>query len=758
MVAVKVLDSGIMLHKPGGRIKALPRGNGLIEGYVISFGSPGDSDLEGQWFTPLTDIRPDYFQDWPVLFHHGMDKTVGLDPIGRIKALNKDSVGWHVQAFLDLHDPFGREVYEMLGEKPFGWSSGSVDHLVIIQPSGEIVRWPLFEGSVTPAPMQPHKTTVRALKSILGSNYPWNLRGLSLKARAGEGNDQFDDEGEKTMLKARPSTLSYVSKVLKASGFKATERQKAKIAAKMDAEDQAMMADDELDDAVMGFGGDEVDYDDAAMAFGDEPDGDEATMDDYDDAEMAFDDEDDAALSFDDEDDATLAFDDEDDNPATLADWDTPNESQDSSFLNNRKTARRKTAQSARRTKAYVPPELQGYINRLEKRVKALELEEAPGERSFGMKSVRVTKDAADRPGAYKAAFTNYIRSGEIGMTDSMRYILRKGQVDYGPADSIKGAATDRVKALNTSNAGSVGFAVPDDFVAELNRNIMVEAKTAQDCKSRTTTSDTILIPDLVTSDARRAYAGRVTWTGETAANQAEHNADPISLGQINLPIHVMLVSTVASYSSLEDSVFDLQAYITEAFSEMIAIEYEELIMLGNGQGKMQGIVTDSRITGAASTSVSSVSGYIASGSAAAIEDADKLRSMLMQLPPQYRGRAKWYMNSNTADIVSRLKDGQGRYLWGDEQGLNSGIPNNLINRPVVYNEWMSDVAAGAFPLVLADLSRAYTIGKRVEFSVRRFDDSAYAVMDQCLLLGRARLGGQPTLPAAVKVLKVAAS
>ena len=74
---------------------------------------------------------------------------------------------------------------------------------------------------------------------------------------------------------------------------------------------------------------------------------------------------------------------------------------------------------------------------------------------------------------------------------------------------------------------------------------------------------------------------------------------------------------------------------------------------------------------------------------------------------------------------------------------------------PIVYNEYADDIVQDGFPIILGDLSRGYIIGKRVDFSIRRFDDSAYAELDQVLFLGRARLGGQVLQPASIKVLKV---
>ena len=117
-------------------------------------------------------------------------------------------------------------------------------------------------------------------------------------------------------------------------------------------------------------------------------------------------------------------------------------------------------------------------------------------------------------------------------------------------------------------------------------------------------------------------------------------------------------------------------------------------------------------------------------------------------------------MNSNTGLQVATLKDGNGNYLIDqrDDALRTVGVPDRLLNKPIVYNEWADDADSGKFPIILADLTRGYIIGRRVEFSIRRFDDSNYAEHDQVLFLGRARLGGQVLQPASFKALKVALS
>ena len=757
--------TGSLVHKRGGSIKSNIRGSGVIEGYLIVFGNPEDADLEGQYFTKNTVLRLDYFDSYPMLYHHGMDNSVKLNPIGRINKITVDDVGVWVRAQIDMSDRYGTEVYQMVQTKQFGWSSGSIDHLVKIDPNGEIKIWPLFEGSVTPTPAQPHKTTVRALKAVLDKNDPITiyLRGHTARAdRYQNSFTQFRKLGDNNMEQhSIKSSRRFVRAVLSKHGYKADEETINAIAADLADEEATMAGDGFEDDATLMDEDDSyatlMDEDDDAMLMDEDDamlmdDEDDATlMDDEDDA-MLMDDEDDAML-MDDEDDAMLM----DDDDAVLSAYLAADEDDDDAKPQKRRRTR------SRRTKGRTNGRTNGRTKRrakgrksyksMERRILELEALAAPGEKTRGIKSVKVIRDRADQPGAYKSAFEKYIRFGEIGMGASAKAVLRKGEVDYGKADSIAG-----IKALNTSNAGSVGFGVPDDFVAELNRNIMVAAVTAQECKVRKTSGDRILVPDLQTTDARRAYRGQAYWPGESPASQDEHDVAEIQLSQIELPVHVLLVSTTSTYSALEDVAFDLQEMINEQFAETVAIQYEELIWRGDGQGKMKGIVNDTRVTGTASASVQTPSGYIASGKASSIQDADKIRSMMWHLPPGYRQRAKWYMNSTTADAIFKLKDADGNYIWGERQGLNDGLPTTLMNKPIVYNEWADDVSAGLFPLLLADLSRGYTIGKRVEFSVRRFDDSTYAVKDQALFMGRARIGGQVTQPIAIKALKVAVS
>jgi HK97 family phage major capsid protein len=404
----------------------------------------------------------------------------------------------------------------------------------------------------------------------------------------------------------------------------------------------------------------------------------------------------------------------------------------------------------------------QDFNNRVDYwRSKAMKAELGEAFNQRGFSGIGVT-DVADRKDSYKNAFKSYLYQGWNSLSQTQQYVLKgKGTTNWGATKAFAGPGLDpRVKTYFGSSDSAGGFAVPPDWVSELNKNVMTQTVMAPECRTRTTTSDRIIQSNVVTTDARRAHAAVVRWPNEVIANGDVTRTTEDQFSQIEVPINVMMLSLTSSNSALEDVTFNLEEEINEAFSEAVAVSYDSLIYAGDGIGKLEGIVTNSQVTAVRSQGVQTVGGYVPTGSPEGIITADTLKEMFFHLPLGYRQRAKWYMNSNTGLQISTLKDGEGNYLIDqrNESLQNTGVPDRLFGKPIVYNEYAQDIAEDAFPIVLADLSRGYLIGKRVDFSIRRFDDSAYAELDQVLFLGRARIGGQVLQPAAIKVLKVAAS
>jgi HK97 family phage major capsid protein len=136
-----------------------------IGGYLIVWGNRSQRDLQGEYFTPQTELALDWFERRPVLYQHGMDDHLKASPIGVIDQLHPDDTGVWAEAQIDLRHRYAAAVRRLIEHGLLGWSSGSLPHLVEVARDGRILRWPLVEGSLTPTPAEPRRTDVQTIKS-----------------------------------------------------------------------------------------------------------------------------------------------------------------------------------------------------------------------------------------------------------------------------------------------------------------------------------------------------------------------------------------------------------------------------------------------------------------------------------------------------------------------------------------------------------------------------------------------------------------
>lgn len=179
----------------GGGIKALGD-DGLIGGYLVMFGDPDNRDLQGEFFTPDTDFKLDWFDKRPVLYQHGLDNTMKSTRIGEIVDLRMDNIGLWAEAQLDLRNAYVQKVWELAQRGTFGWSSGSLSHLVNVK-GMQIKAWPLIEGSITPTPADPRTLVgIQPLKALI------DLVEIAKESTTKVQNDDQTQDVEELPLKA----------------------------------------------------------------------------------------------------------------------------------------------------------------------------------------------------------------------------------------------------------------------------------------------------------------------------------------------------------------------------------------------------------------------------------------------------------------------------------------------------------------------------------------------------------------------------
>jgi HK97 family phage major capsid protein len=126
---------------------------------------------------------------------------------------------------------------------------------------------------------------------------------------------------------------------------------------------------------------------------------------------------------------------------------------------------------------------------------------------------------------------------------------------------------------------------------------------------------------------------------------------------------------------------------------------------------------------------------------------------MAWGLRAPYRQGAKWLMNSNTANAVDKLKDGDGRYLW--REGMLAGVPPSLLGYTVEFSEDMPDVASGSLSIAFGNFQLAYVI---VDKAGIRFLRDPFTDEPNLLFYAYRRCGGSLANSEALKLMKTGTS
>lgn len=179
---------------------------------AIPFGGPfkGGRDLDGEYFSPRTDIKARWFVERPVIFHHGLDGTVKDTDLGTedLDAEAKDD-GWWGTMWLDRSAAYWDKVDALLRAGKMYGSSGAIGHLVRKdRKSGEILVWPHAEQTLTPTPANPF-ARITASKAVPD----WSAIGADLPPDllvSGEPSGDLLTSGDAAAMRQRRA-LAYLS-------------------------------------------------------------------------------------------------------------------------------------------------------------------------------------------------------------------------------------------------------------------------------------------------------------------------------------------------------------------------------------------------------------------------------------------------------------------------------------------------------------------------------------------------------------------
>ena len=234
------------------------------------------------------------------------------------------------------------------------------------------------------------------------------------------------------------------------------------------------------------------------------------------------------------------------------------------------------------------------------------------------------------------------------------------------------------------------------------------------------------------------ASKGTAAWIDE----EAQYPESDDAFGMVSIGAYKLATMIKVSEELLNDSVFDVPAYIAKEFARRIGAAEEEAFFTGDGKGKPTGILS----AGGAEVGVTAAS-------ATAIT-MDEVMDLFYSLRAPYRRNAVFIMNDSSVKALRKLKTQNGDYIW--QPSVQVGEPDKLLGRPIYTSSYMPSLEAGAKGILFGDLGY-YWVADRQGRSFRRLNE-LYAPTGQVGFLSSERVDGKLILPEAVKCLQMKAA
>jgi HK97 family phage major capsid protein len=298
------------------------------------------------------------------------------------------------------------------------------------------------------------------------------------------------------------------------------------------------------------------------------------------------------------------------------------------------------------------------------------------------------------------------------------------------------------IKNMSAGSDPDGGYGVTPQLSAEIAKRLFDQSPLRQICRVVQVGSfDSYQEPQQIGDAA-------ATWVSENASRPATTTP---TLGMVDVPVNELYATQPVTQRLLDDSRFDMGAFVVERASDRFARTEGTAFVTGSGVAQPKGFLTYATDSAADFTRDHSKLQYVVSGSGSAVT-FDGIKSLYWTMRAPHRANASWLMSSATASQVDTIKDGQGRYIWRDS--IAADVPPTLLGRPVYFSEDMPAVSAGLCPIAFANWTAGYIIADKP--GVRWLRDP-YSSKPNVIFYGYKRVGGGVADTDAIKLLKISA-
>jgi len=262
------------------------------------------------------------------------------------------------------------------------------------------------------------------------------------------------------------------------------------------------------------------------------------------------------------------------------------------------------------------------------------------------------------------------------------------------------------MKALSEGTAADGGYLFPDEFRAEIIRDLEEGGYMRSEVTVVPMKRDIMKIPTLSTRP-------KVTWTSENATKSTTTAA----FDEATLTVYKMASIMYASDELVEDSTeIDVVQFIVSLFAESIGQEEDRVIWQGSGSGQPTGIYTAFN------------SGTIGGVDAAAAFTTDNLLDLVNALPNKYHRGAKLFAHKNAINRIRKFKDSNNMPIF---QMPGANLQMTCLGFPLVEANELPEKC-----VVFGDLKKTYWLGDRKRMTVKVTQDTETALKSEGSIKG----------------------
>lgn len=340
---------------------------------------------------------------------------------------------------------------------------------------------------------------------------------------------------------------------------------------------------------------------------------------------------------------------------------------------------------------------------------------------------------------ALQAGGVNDNKSGlsdtEKKQRDLFEGFMRKGLNEQ----ELKTLMADEIKAMGAYSSADGGITIPKVMGAKIIQRIYETSPVRTVASIQNIGSDSI---EFFIDDDEAATG----WVSETGTRS---ETDTPEIGKKTIAVHELYAKPKATQRIIDDSIFNIEAWIAEKVSDKIARTENTAFINGSGVGQPRGLLT---YTAGSSTYSRTAIEQVNMGAAAALT-GNGLIDVQNSLKTPYRTRASWMMNRSTYGSLLKLMYTDNKFDALTPSGIN-GSPYLLLGQPIALADDMPVVAANALAILYGDFSTAYQIIDRQGINLLR---DPYSEKPFIQFYFTKRVGADVLNTEAVKIGKVAA-